>query len=231
MSDVREIAGLDERESQVLKEWKEKANRRPLALNLSMELFQLFLHGYTCEEIHQQNQVYDFGQILDARLRDGWDRRRHDYLDKLYANLYDRVKQTQAESVAFTTDLLAAAHRLFGTQLRKYMQSGKEEDLGHARDLIKSLEAYRKVADILLKMTGQDKDKDRRPDMLPKTVYVSTDAPVAKPEEAAVVPAAVSQKALPPGTSEVMPPDIAARVLDFFAEKEREREKADGSSD
>ncbi len=232
MPDVREITGLDQNEVEVLEKWKESRKRgkgdstkSPLAIDASMKLYQLYLHGYTCDEIQQDNKGFSLGQILDARVRDGWDQRRTTYTDKLFSTMYDRVRQAQFESVGFTTDLLSAAHKMYSSKLRAYMASGVEADLGDAAALIKSLDAYRKVADMLLKMTGQDKDKDRRPDMLPKTVYVNTDAAKSPgaPPGAPIVDAQFQQKALPPGTTEVLTPDMAARVLDFFADKQREK--------
>ncbi len=229
-----EIAGLNAGESKTLTEWRDKRNKAttkdkrllaPMALDTSMSLFQLYLHGLTCEEILSQeaNKGFTMGQLLEARVRDGWDTRRQAYLDRLFSTIFDRVKQTQMESVSFTTDLLAAAHKLYGDQLRKFLQTGDEKDLGKAADLIKSLDAYRKVADVLLKMTGQDKDKDRRPDMLPRSVYVpggDTPGVPGTPAAPASTPPP-AQKALPPGTTEVADAGLAARILDFFVEKER----------
>lgn len=203
---------LTPEESQVLEEWRANRTRASLSPTAGLSLYNLFLRGYSCEEIHQDNKVHTLGQILEVRVRDKWDERRERHLNHLYDTIYGRVRQTQMESVAFTTDLLAAAHRLYGDKLRLFLQSGREEDLGQARQLIQSLDAYRKTADILLKLTGQDKDKERRSDMTPKTIRTEG------VEDAAIVPI-TTHKALPAGSAEVMPSDLAARVLEMFADK------------
>lgn len=190
---------------------------------IGSSLYNLFIRGYSCDQIQQENRAYTLGQILEVRVRDKWDERKDKHLEHLYGGIHSRVRQTQMESVSFTTDLLAAAHRLYGDKLRTFLQTGREEDLGEARALIQSLDAYRKVADILLRMTGQDKDKEKRADMTPRTIFTER-----LPGAAPAAPTTESQKALPAGTTEVLTSDIAARVLDMFATKARD---SSGSSD
>lgn len=215
MSDEATYPGFTDDEARALNEWRESRTRPSLSPETGSHLFRLFVHGFSCDEIQQENKAYTLGQILEVRVRDRWDDRKDKYLDHLYGGVHARVRQTQMESVCFTTDLLAAAHRLYGDQLRKFIQSGREEDLGEARQLIQSLDAYRKVADVLLKMTGQDKDKEKRSDIVPRTII--TDRVVEAKE-----PQLQPPKALPAGTTEVMAPDLAARVLEMFAGKARD---------
>ena len=208
---------LTESERQILTDWRENRTRPSLPPSVGVNLYNLFVRGYSCEEIQADNRAYTLGQIIEVRVRDRWDERREKHLEHLYGSIFGRVRQTQMESVAFTTDLLAAAHRLYGDKLRTFLQSGREEDLGEARQLIQSLEAYRKVADILLKLTGQDKDKEKRADMTPRTILTERlQANVPPPEAPGQAP-----KALPDGTTEVMQSDLASRVLGMFADKAR----------
>lgn len=211
-------------EVRILTDWRENRTRPSLGPSIGSNLYNLFLRGYSCEEIQQENQVYTVGQILEVRVRDKWDERREKHLEHLYGTIYGRVRQTQMESVAFTTDLLAAAHRFYGDKLRLFLQSGREEDLGVARQLIQSLDAYRKAADILLRLTGQDKDKEKRSDMAPRTILTER-VPGGAIQQGALPPPDPNTlgppKALPAGTTEVMSSDLAARVLELFAEKSR----------
>ena len=145
---------LTPREQEQLDEWRAKPNF-PLALSTSLKLYELFLEGYDCEQIVKTiDGKFDIGTVLDARLRHDWDGRRDAHLASLYSNVVEKVKKTQAEGAMFLADLLAAAHKLHGGKIRKYLQSGDEKDLGEFR--IGSIEGYKKVAEILLRMTGQD---------------------------------------------------------------------------
>jgi len=146
---------LSERERIAYNDWQENKNKPPLAPSLSAKLYNLFLNGYDCHEIVRLNEgLYSLGMVLEARVRDGWDQRRHDYLESLFSSVEDKAKQTQAESVMFLTDLMAATHKHYGDKLKKYIQSGDINDLGDMR--LDSPGAYKKVVEMFLKLTGQD---------------------------------------------------------------------------
>lgn len=121
-------------------------------------MYELFLNGYSCEEIAKLNDDrFDVGMILDARVRHGWDERKLLHLDTLYAGLMEKVKKTQAEGAVFLTDMLAAAHKLHGNKIKKFLQTGNQADLGDLQ--IESLDAYRKILETLLTLTGQNSGK------------------------------------------------------------------------
>lgn len=169
------------------------------------------------QEILAANQGMIAGQVLDARVRDNWDEKRRTYRDHLYGTVLQRVMQTQTEAVAFTSDLLAAAHRLYGPKLEKFIQSGDPNDLGVAEKLIQSLDAYRKVAETLLKLTMQDRDKHGASDI--KWLAASPTQPIRPDEiETQALPAAQVVKQLP-GSVEVVDSSLAGQILDFLTNK------------
>lgn len=207
---------LSAKEQSLYLEWLEKKTKPSLSPSLSTQLFQLFLNGYSCDEIcEHHNKIYPIGQILEARVRDEWDRRRKEHLDQLYSKVFDRVKQTQFESVAFTSDLLAAAHKLYGQKIKTFLETGKEDDLGEAQGLIKSLDAYRKVAEMLLKLTGQDKSKEANL----KIQAVSSPATTGAITDVVAEVINDEQKRLEAGTP-VFTSDLAYRVLTELGVKE-----------
>lgn len=148
---------LSEKEQALRAAWKETKNKPSLAPALSAQLFELFVHGLSCQDIVDLNRgVYKLEQVLEVRVRDGWDERRKQYVDQLFGSVIARVAQTQVESVGFITDMLAAAHKRHGDKLQKYLQTGDESDL--PRDInIDSWTNYKSAVETLLKITGQEK--------------------------------------------------------------------------
>jgi len=57
----------------------------------------------------------------------------------------------------FSADLLAAANKQFGDKLKRFIQTGDESELG--KDLsVNSLKQYKDAVDLMMKLTGQDKE-------------------------------------------------------------------------
>lgn len=148
-----------DRECGVYQEWMDKKNKAPLSVSTSLKMYELYLNGYSCEEIFRLNDnQFPLGMILEARIRDSWDDRREQHLTELYGGIVAKVKKTQTEAVAFVADLLAAAHKKHGDKLKKFLQSGNPADLGALS--IDTMTSYQTAATMLLKLTGQDKQKD-----------------------------------------------------------------------
>lgn len=162
MSDTQELAkrpedGWTEYEQEELKKWRRSSkDPAPLALSTSLKMYELFLIGHNCEEIGRANDgKFPLGMILDARLRYQWDRRRDAYVEQLYNEAGNVVKQRQIESALFLGDLLAASHKQHGDQLKKFLQTGDPKDLPD--DLkVTSITTYKMAVDALMKVTGQD---------------------------------------------------------------------------
>ena len=193
---------LNQEELLTLNKWRSEKNKPQLSTSLSLKLFELFLNGSSCDEIVKvNNNLITLGQVLEVRVRDGWDDKKSKYLAELYSGVVDRVRQTQMEAVSFTADLLAATHKLHGTKIKKFIQSGDEKEMGGLA--INGLQSYQKAVDILLKLTGQDK----------KEASAKLQMPVSS--STAVASSVVSDKLLPGGT-ENLNSSIADRVLQFL---------------
>lgn len=139
------------------KEGRTRMARHPIAPVTSAKFFELYLTGKSCEDIHRLNPGFDLGQVVDAAVEGRWEDRRREHLDRLMDKARERVLQVQCESVEFVSDLLSAAHRLHGDKLKRFLQTGDPKELGDLQ--VGSLEQYRKAADVLLKLTGQDKQR------------------------------------------------------------------------
>lgn len=148
---------LSERELEALKKFREDrqySKDYPLSPIAQAKLFELYLNGKSCEEIQKLNTGFSLGQVVDSFVEGKWEQRRKNHINRLLSRVKERVVQVQSEAVEFMADMMSAAHKLHGEKLKKYLQSGNEADLGEMS--INSLDKYRKAAEIILKLTGQN---------------------------------------------------------------------------
>jgi hypothetical protein len=127
----------------------------PLAQTLQEQLFSLYLNGKSLSEIRALNPQLMLGQIVDAAITGDWHQLRQDYLNEIQNRASVRLKQIACESVDFLADQMATAHKLQGDALKRYLQTGNPADLGGYG--VGSIKQYKDVAELILKMTGQDK--------------------------------------------------------------------------
>jgi hypothetical protein len=214
MDHSQNIQRLTPEEREVLERFKDEKGKPSISVALSLKMFELYLNGSTCEEIVKvNNNQFSLGQVLEVRVRDGWDEKKDRYLADLYGGIVDKVRQTQMESVGFTADLLAVAHKQFGHKLKRYLQTGDEKELGPLS--LNGLLQYQKAVDILMKLTGQDK----------KEAASKLQIPAAQVTPVGPIPTApqAGGKLLPGGT-ESLDSSLAEKVLQFLNTQEDENE-------
>lgn len=128
----------------------------PLPLAQAVKMYELYLNGYTCDEIYRINGgKIPFGQILDARVRYEWDKRKARQLDSIYANIEEKVVKTKNDSILHITDLLAAAHKVWGDKIKLFLQEGDASVLG-GMDL-SNMKTYKELLQMLQTLTANDK--------------------------------------------------------------------------
>lgn len=142
-------------EYNILKEYLE-AGKHPLAPETASALFQLFLNGSSCGEIHRLNKALPFAAILHARVKYDWDNLKDNYAIDLQKKVAEKVIKAQLETGDLLTDLLAAAAKKNSAKIKKYIQTGNEEDLGDSLS-IDSLNSLMKITESLQKLIGADK--------------------------------------------------------------------------
>jgi len=133
------------------------AGGHQLSPDTAMRFFQLFLNGSDCKEIHRINKVFPYEAILLARVKFRWDEERDSYIMKLQTTIRDKVMKAQLETTDLMTDILVAAKKKHGDKIKKYLQSGDEEDLKGAFS-VDTIHSLMKLSESLLKITGQDKN-------------------------------------------------------------------------
>lgn len=140
-------------EQEALERWQ-KTHEPHLDLNSSMSLYEHYLNGCTVEEIfHIQKGKIPFGQIVDAKERYEWDRRKTQQLSALYKKVEDRAVKAKAEAVFMLTDALAVARKQFGDKFQKYLETGDATHLG-TLDLT-NLKNYKMLIEMLQLLTDK----------------------------------------------------------------------------
>ena len=130
-----------------------------LSPSLEAQLFSLFLNGQDCVKIAQMNPGITLGQIVRARVEGQWDVKRWEHTESLLKDARNRLQQTTLESVDFVASQIAAAHKLYGEKVKRYLQTGNEEDLGGFS--IHGWKNYNEAIELLKKLTGQDGTKQK----------------------------------------------------------------------
>lgn len=128
----------------------------PLSPAAMANLFELYLNGNSCEDIAKLNKNFTLGMIARAKVDGLWEERRQAHVRSLLEGVRERVQQVQLESVMFSADLLAAANKLYGDRLKRFLQTGDERELGDLS--ITSLKQYREAVELLMKLTGQERE-------------------------------------------------------------------------
>lgn len=133
------------------------------------KLFALFLQGTDCVEISRLNPGITLGQVVRVRLDDGWDEKRREHIAALLSEVRVRLQQTTLESVEFVSNLLAATHKQYGDQLKKYLMTGDPADLGTFG--IHGLRQYREAIQLLRELSGQDDPKTKKQSVTGEVIH------------------------------------------------------------
>jgi hypothetical protein len=122
------------------------------------QFYELYLNGKPTTEIQRINPSMPLGIIVRAKIDNRWDERREFHIAQLLEGVKERVQHTQLEAINFACDLLSVVHKQQGEKLKRYLQTGDDADLSSIANGM-GLKSYKEVLEILLKLTGQDKDK------------------------------------------------------------------------
>lgn len=116
-------------EEDSLIEWRAK-QEPPLHLSVALKLYELFLNGYTCEDIYNVNGgKYPLGQIIDAKERYSWESNREKQVAGMLSKIEDKIVKAKYEAINVVSDLVNAASKLYNTRIQEYLQTGDESVL------------------------------------------------------------------------------------------------------
>lgn len=131
-----------------------KSGEPPLSPTVAAQFFELFLHGHTCTEIQKRNKSFKLGAIVRSASEQDWHAKRDDYMKGLFEGAKDRASMAHQESQEFVQNLLAAANKMYGQKLLRYLQTGNEDELKGCPLFITSLRGYKDTLEMFMKLTG-----------------------------------------------------------------------------
>jgi hypothetical protein len=147
---------LTEEEKKAYTKWSNEGNQG-LGAKASATLFESFLNGNSCQDIVKANPGYDLGLLVKTRIDQDWDGKKQKYIEDLSETVKFAVKKASLETIKFAHDAMSVFHRLAGDRFKKYLNSGKPEDLGPFADM--SLRSYKDFVELFMLLTGQANTK------------------------------------------------------------------------
>lgn len=145
---------FSQREKDILAE-TEKRGVKPISPTLAAQFFELFLEGYSCQQIAKQNPHFSEGDILFLRKKRNWDSDRDHYAYNLQVQIREKLIKQRLESLEFLTNMLSVTHKEHKEKVLRYLQTGKEED--RPENWITGPSAYKGILEAIQKLTGEDR--------------------------------------------------------------------------
>lgn len=162
-----------------------------LAAETAVRFFELYLNGSDCAEIHRLNKPFPFEAILWARIKYEWDKKKDEITIALTEKTKEKAVKAALETTGLLSDMLIAASKKHGDKLKKYIQTGNEEDLGDSMS-IDNIASLIRAVEGLQKITGADRiQKIDKKETVNVNVNVSGGQDL-KPETSAAILAAVA---------------------------------------
>ena len=162
-----------------------------LAPETAVRFFELYLNGSDCSEIHRLNKAFPYESILWARIKYDWDKKKDELTFALTEKTKEKAVKAALETTSLLSDMLIAASKKHGDKLKKYIQTGNEEDLGDSMS-IDNITSLIRAVEGLQKITGADRVQkiDKK-----ETLNVNLNIPGGQelqPETSAAILAAVA---------------------------------------
>jgi hypothetical protein len=162
---VAPARSLTDRERRALEAWRKRGDA-PIPLDESIRMYELYLNGYSCEQIEKTLRStnpnipsYSLGQLVNARIDHDWDERRLRHLNELYEEVNERVRKTKADVTSFLSDVLTVTHVEEGEKLRRWLVSHKDADKSMFQ--VSGIGSYKEVLALFMNISGLS-NKGRR---------------------------------------------------------------------
>ena len=140
------IETLAPKERQALDDYRRR-NQAPMSPATAANFFQLYVEGFTLEQMLEGNRAWGLGAIADACVRYDWPAKREAYIDDVHLQAVSRLQKLKAESINYLANLLAVEHTRFRQEMIRYLQNPTGENLPEGR--LKSAKDYKALCEAI----------------------------------------------------------------------------------
>lgn len=149
--------GMTEDEAKLLTRWIQQG--KPGLSKFRADKFaEIYVLGYSCQDIHKWFDEYPLETILWARFHYDWDALRADYKKVRTRQVMETALGVQEEGVRFLTELLHATHYRWRKELMEYLAN---PDTKKAPDCLpNSLSQYASLTNLMREVMGMAGPKD-----------------------------------------------------------------------
>ena len=116
----------------------------------AMPIYELFLLGYSLEDLSRKFPQYSLGKITLTAALSGWVKDREKLANSIYDRIRARIVKSTVEQVEFLTDMVSVSTTENMEEMRKYLQDPSKAPPPQMR--IKSLKEYQQVIEMLAKV-------------------------------------------------------------------------------
>lgn len=114
-------------------------------------IYELFLIGYSTEELAARFPQYSKSRILYTAAAGGWVKDKERLASSIYDRIRARIIRSTVEQVEFLTDMITVSSVENADEIRKFLDDPKNNPLPNMR--IKNFKEYQQVIDTLAKVT------------------------------------------------------------------------------
>lgn len=114
-------------------------------------IYELFLLGYSPEELVKRFPQYSKARILYTAAAGGWFKDRERLANSIYDRIKARIVRSTVEQVEFLTDMITVSSVENADEIRRFLSDPKNNPLPNMR--IKNFKEYQQVIDTLAKVT------------------------------------------------------------------------------
>lgn len=126
-------------------------------------LYELFLLGYSIEELNRRFPQYSIGKIALTAAINSWVKDKERVASSIYDRIKSRIVRSTVEQVEFLTDMVSVSTVENAEEMRRYLEDPTKTPPPKMR--IKNLKEYQQVIEMLANVTdsiramsGQDTD-------------------------------------------------------------------------
>ena len=150
---------LTDKEAAALKYWQ-STDQPEIAPIRRMELFALYVKGYSTDQIRKDNPTFSLGQIVHAKVVDLWDIGVAQYRQRLRDSMIDQLVLAGMETARTAIDVLSASNHYLGQKARKYLETKMESDLPFPMEKVRD---YQALVAIYQMMAGKSPNRPEVP--------------------------------------------------------------------